>query len=97
MYLLHVLASLHYLIKYTRQPLQNRAGNWQWGVLMLAKMLKVKNDMQFINNLLLVVGLNCFTFIIVLFVISPSLSDDFIRNTEEQFKMINAAIILSFL
>ena len=51
MYFLYVLASFYLLLKYSRQPLHNGVSNWQWNVLILAKLFEVKNDIPIINDI----------------------------------------------
>ena len=97
MYFLYVLASFYLLLKYSRQPLHNGASNWQWNVLILAKLFEVKNDIPIMNDIFTAICITYVNFVIVLYVISPLLSDDFIGNTKDHIEMINAAMILSML
>ena len=97
MYFLYVLASFYHLLKYTRQPLHNGVSNWQWNVLILAKLFKLKDDVQFINDIFIAICLTYVNFVIVLYAISPLLSDDFIGNTKYHIEIINAAMVLSML
>ena len=61
MYIIFSLASLLYIIKYTKEPIHNDLTDRQWLLIILSKLLKERRENDFINNMFVC---SCWVFLI---------------------------------
>ena len=95
MYILFSLASLFYIVEYAMRPLNNDVIDEQWGLILLSKLIKQREENDFINNLFVTFELSYITFVLTIFIISPILLNHFMQENNNIFNLLNAALIIS--
>ena len=95
MYIFYSLASILLVLKYSRQQIGNNNVDWQWNIFIVSQLIKERSNNYFINELFVIFEITYLTFMITVFIISPTIAYDFIISDNYIFKILPPALILS--